>query len=333
MTGRLSSATTAGAVAVTGADGFIGRWICAELEAAGHDVLRVVHALRAPREARLTSGNMVAADVSDLNGLRKALGARRIEAIIHAASTRSAIADLQPVGTVAVNVQGVANVLELARQGGWRRSIILSSGSSYGADGSANSSQLTETTPISPQPRGIYGATKAAADLISHAYFKTYGIDGAVIRLSRVFGPGRRERLLGVDRLLRQAHQGSIVELDDWTRRTRLDCTYVRDVAHAVRTVYEADKLAHDLYNLSGGDPISGEDIVTALRQIYPGMRLIEREVTRDVMYPDERPPFSVALIESDLGWRPRYTLVAALRDYAEHLDGFEAESRPTSVV
>jgi len=313
-------------VAVTGADGFIGTWISAELEGAGYNVLRIVHTMRTPRDPR-TITDTLAADVSDIDSLREALAGKKIGTIIHTASIRSTIADRNPLHTVAVNVEGVANVLELAREFSWRRSLILSSGSAYGAEDSAESPPLIETTPISAEPRGMYGATKAAADLISCAYLRTFGIDGAVIRLSRVYGPGRRERPLGVDRLLRQAHQGAPVELDEWTRRTRLDCTYIRDVAHAIRALCEADELPHGLYNVSGGNPITGEEIVTALSEIYPKMRVIEREATDETMYPDERPALSISLIENDVGWKPRYTLRAALRDYARHLDNFEHET------
>jgi nucleoside-diphosphate-sugar epimerase len=118
-------------------------------------------------------------------------GFERIDFIVHAAgagSPKHYLAD--PVGTARANVQGVLNLLDLARSCG-SRLLFMSSGAVYGHGQSDNA--ITETGFGGLDPLDIsacYGESKRMAETLCADYHRQYGVATVIARISHTYGPG-----------------------------------------------------------------------------------------------------------------------------------------------
>src|SRR5438105_9213931 len=90
-----------------------------------------------------------------------------------------------PQNFVHTNVVGTSVLLECARQHKLRRFVQISTDEVYGSLGPEG--KFTEQSPI--EPSSPYSASKASADLIALAYFRTYGQEVVVTRCSNNYGP------------------------------------------------------------------------------------------------------------------------------------------------
>jgi UDP-glucose 4-epimerase len=79
-----------------------------------------------------------------------------------------------------------------------------------------------------------YGASKAAAEMLMSAYANSYGVQGAALRLTNVYGPGMQDKDSVVPRLCRCAVNGTVFQIYGDGRQVR-DYVYVDDVVDAVR--------------------------------------------------------------------------------------------------
>ena len=206
-------------VLVTGGAGFIGRRVVRALLAEGHEV--TVADLRAfPDPAVRPVIREVTGDLFDPGVLKSAV-LQDTQVIIHLAAATSVLASVQdPVSTHRVNVDVTARLLELARENEVGTFLLASTNAVTGNVGSAVISEEAVLRPLTP-----YGATKAAAEMLLGSYASCYGITGAALRFSNVYGPGMAEKDSFIARLMRAARDGEGVQV-------RGDGTMLRDVVH-----------------------------------------------------------------------------------------------------
>ena len=185
------SAPVAGKVLVTGADGFIGRALCARLAAAGADYVAAVRAVvpeGGARDARVAVGDCAAADWEPV--------LQGVDTIVHLAgrthvSSRSS-ADT-PTPFIVANVHVTRRLAHAAAQAGVRRIVFASSVKVYG-----------ETTkPGRPfragdeaAPQDVYARSKAEAENVLGEIARERGIESIVLRLPLTYGPGVKGNFL-----------------------------------------------------------------------------------------------------------------------------------------
>ena len=161
-----------------------------------------------------------------------------IDKIVHAAVytvNRVELETRRSRDVIDINIDGTANLLELARTLKVDRFIYVSSGAVYGAAGIGDQT-LNEDTP--PAPQNLYGISKYASELLAHRYGELHQISTASLRLSTPYGP--MERVTG--------HRAVMSVFSDWTRQALCgetiraedldqgrDYTYVTDIADGVR--------------------------------------------------------------------------------------------------
>src|SRR5947207_12196387 len=90
-----------------------------------------------------------------------------------------------PLNFIHTNVIGTSVLLECARRHGVQRFIQISTDEVYGSLGAAG--RFTEQSPLDPS--SPYSASKAGADLLVLASYKTYGQEVVVSRCSNNYGP------------------------------------------------------------------------------------------------------------------------------------------------
>jgi UDP-glucose 4-epimerase len=242
-------------VLVTGGAGFIGRRVVRALLAEGHEV--TVADLRAFPDPQVRS---VIGDLCDPDAPGRAVRPGT-DAIIHLAAHTSVLASVQdPVSTYRLNVDATARLLELARESDVGSFLLASTNAVTGNVGSAVITEQTVLRPLTP-----YGATKAAGEMLLSSYANCYGITGAALRFSNVYGPGMAEKDSFVPRLMRAARDGEGVQVrgDGSMRR---DLVHVDDVVQGVLAAWRARHTGPLI--LAGGTSVSVNEMVETARRV-----------------------------------------------------------------
>jgi UDP-glucose 4-epimerase len=185
------------------------------------------------------------------------------DVIIHLAAVTSVLASVQdPVSTHRLNVNATARLLELARENEVETFLLASTNAVVGS-GSAAGEVITERTLL--RPLTPYGATKAAAEMLLGSYANCYGITGAALRFSNVYGPGMAEKDSFIPRLMRAARDGEGVQV-------RGDGSMLRDVVHVddiVQGILAAWRAGHNgPLILGAGQSVSVNDMVATARLV-----------------------------------------------------------------
>lgn len=293
---------------VTGAGGLIGNSLVRRLRQAGRSVLAVD---RVPPidDAGLDVSIAELTDVHRIN----ALAAAGIDGIIHCGGISGPMLGRDhPAGMVAVNVGGTVNLLEAARLFAARRFVFCSSIVAYGAT-PAGQEAIDENAPLTATD--MYGASKAAADLLVRAYAGQHGVDARVGRIGWVYGPRRRTPGV-VGRLLRAALAGTPLTLED-DGSCPLQLVHVDDVAAALIALYDADGAAGLAFNITAGVQTPLAELASAIAAVVPGAEF--RFTPGQSMNNVSQGRFNVAALE-ELGWRLSVGLPEGIAAYARWL-------------
>jgi nucleoside-diphosphate-sugar epimerase len=164
-------------VLVTGAFGQIGTELSAAL-GARYGAENVVVTGRLLPESLNDSDTAEAVDVTDYEAVRAALARHRIGVVYHLAALLSARGEEDPALTWEVNVGGLRNVLEAARESGVRRVFWPSSIAVFGP--STPREGVPQDTVM--RPTTIYGVSKVAGELLADYYVRRYGLDVRGVR-------------------------------------------------------------------------------------------------------------------------------------------------------
>lgn len=260
-------------------------------------------------------------DILDLEGLRGAIREYEIGAVVHGAAV-TAIGETerrQPREAVMVNVCGTATALEAARLEGVRRFVYLSSALVYGSS--------DPTVPISedqpPRPSGIYAVTKHAAECLVLRYGELFEFETALLRISAPYGPlehptGGRQLLSLIHGWCRAALAGGTVRVEGDLAR---DFTYVGDTAAGIALAATVPSIPRRLYNLACGRNISFREVLSLLKTLCPGLRVIEVTAKEEFFFREsQRGPLAIDRARRELGFIPATDLVQGLKTYLEWL-------------
>jgi GDP-4-dehydro-6-deoxy-D-mannose reductase len=291
--------------AITGSDGFVGRWLAADLAAAGHEVHGATR-----RDV----------DVVDAAGIGTWLRSIRPSAIFHlAAPSFAPEVAREPGAAFAVAVGGTINVLEAARTITPPPVVLIPSSSVvYGSPASADL-PLRETSAL--RPVGPYAMSKAAQELAARSLGAHYGVPVIVGRAFNHTGPGQRP-VFAVPALAARIvalHDGGPASIRAGNVDIRRDFLDVRDVVRAYRLLVEGGldgRLpAGCVVNVCSGRSVSIRSIVDRLGAIAGRRVSIEpdEELVRGEDPLDIRGDFG--LLASLTGWRPEVALEDTLRD------------------
>ncbi len=180
-------------VLVTGATGFIGHHLIHRLLGEGATLFaggRAGGRLNSEERRTVSDGvndetdaslSWLVFDVRDPAAVRAAVQAADPEVIFHLAAVGVTNPRVAPADAVAVNVGGTLNLLEVARERGLRRFVLVGTSYEYGAR------QAREGL----DPFNIYGASKVAAWAFGRVYWRVYGLPVVTVRPFQVYGPGQ----------------------------------------------------------------------------------------------------------------------------------------------
>jgi UDP-glucose 4-epimerase len=266
-------------VAVTGANGFVGRAVVSALVGAGRDVVAVTRSGAVAgvdtRNAALDRPDEIAAALAD------------VDAVCHLAAVvrvRDSLAD--PLGTWRTNLGGTLAVLGALRPGA---RIVLASTAAVGDD---------HRPPSHP-----YGAAKLAADLAARDATVGGALGAISLRLANAAGPGDADRTRLVPAILAAVDGSGEFTVNGDGSAVR-DLVHVADVADAVVAALDvAEPGSYRAIPIGSGQPVSVSAILAAVG------RVLGRPVP--VRHREAAPEATAVTVDPTrarevLGWVPR---------------------------
>ncbi len=294
-------------ILVTGANGFVGRWLVRELAGHGHGVVV------APPSAGL--------DITDRDAVQRLVRDVAPEAIAHLAAVSFAgDARRDAERALRVNVGGTAAVFEAAR-GLSKRPVLLVTGSSevYGAP-RLEDLPLRETAPL--RAAAPYGLSKLAQEGVAVELATAYEIPLIVTRAFNHIGPGQRPDFVvpALAGRIADAVAGRAYAIPIGNADVRRDFLDVRDVVRAYRLLLETagHGLARErplVVNVASGASVSIRWIAETMKQ--HASCSAELAVLPELVRPNDPSDIvgSADLLMEMTGWRPTRALDAALAE------------------
>jgi nucleoside-diphosphate-sugar epimerase len=257
---------------ITGATGHVTRAVARQALAAGDTVVGTYRDLPGEDDTPPAPGlTWVPCDLVDPAAVARLAEEHAVDACIHgAANSNEAYARPQPLAAVHSNVSATANLLDAARRHGWRRFILLSTGSVF--------QELDDLTrPIledePPTPVNIYATTKRCAELLTRMYRSQFELEAATVRLSWVYGPpvvSDSPTRGPIPMFLRRALAGIALREPSGADAAG-SYTYVGDVAAGLLAACRAPALRHDVYHLTPGVNFTVGEVAAAVCAAVPG--------------------------------------------------------------
>lgn len=206
-----------------------------------------------------------------------------------------------------VNLVSTIDLAEAARQTGIERFVYCSSGSAYGV---TPESPVTEDTPF--RPTSVYGATKAASDLVLMAYRDEYDLDAIGLRYSSVYGP-RRATDCAIRTMIEDAMANRPTKLP-WGAGEFWPFVYVADIVTATAAALDAPKTAQYAYNVAGPDMPAVQRIAELVYEAFPNADI---ELGSNPRH-DKRGRFDLSAAARDLAWTPEWDIERGVTAYVE---------------
>lgn len=309
-------------ILITGATGQIG----SELTLALRDIYgqeQVVASGRKhpPSTAIRESGPFVYLDVTDSRGLAELVASHKIDTIYHLASLLSAVAEAHPQRAWQVNMDGLTNVLEVARKQGCR--VFFPS--SIGVFGPTTPPDHTPQDTIQ-QPTSIYGITKLSGELLCNYYYKRFGVDCRGVRypglISHVTRPGGGTTDYAVE--IFYAALSGVPYTCFLGPDTRLDMMYMPDAIRAAVTLMETEgsRLSHrNGYNITAMS-FSPEELATAIRKHIPTFIMrYEVDPVRQAIADSWPRSMDDSAARREWGWQPHFAMAEMVSDMLAKLN------------
>lgn len=196
------------------------------------------------------------------------------------------------------NVKGTQVLLDMARKYGVEKFINMSTDEVYGELG--EDGQFHETSPLNPN--SPYSVSKAAADMLGRAYFRTYGLPVITVRACNNYGPWQYpEKLIPV--IILKAYKNEQVPIYGKGLNVR-EWLFVSDCAEAIFIIIEKGKPG-EVYNVGSGFERRNIEVAKA---VLAAMGKPESLITfvKDRPGHDFRYSLNTEKIEKELGWKAK---------------------------
>ena len=330
-------------ILVTGAAGFIGSHVLAQLAREGHEAIGIdnfndyydpslkharVRALVEPHGARVE-----AVDCADGAALRAFFAAHPVRRVVHLAAQAGVRYSLvNPSAYIQSNLLGFSNMLECCRHAGIEHLVYASSSSVYGSN-----AQLPwdENDNVS-HPVSLYAATKASNELLAHSYAHLFRLPATGLRFFTVYGPWGRPDMAPF-LFARAILAGEPIRIFNHGRMER-DFTYIDDIAEAVCRVlaqpaqpdpaYDRSAPAtatsdapHRIFNIGNHQPVPLLEFVDLMEKALgrPAIRQFEPMQPGDVLATYA----ATARLDAWIGFAPSTPLRSGLERFAQWYLGY----------
>ena len=308
-------------ILVTGALGQIGSELTLHLRNIyGNDNVVISDIKPSDPEGALQNGPYEVIDVVQPDQIFAAVKKHKVNQIVHLAAILSAVGEAKPTLAWNINMGGLFNVLEVAREA----NCAVFTPSSIAAFGPSTPKDKTPQDTLQ-RPTTMYGVTKVAGENLSDYYFLKYGVDTRGVRFPGLISyaalPGGGTTDYAVDiyyEALRNKRYASFIAAGSY-----MDMMYMPDALNAISTLLEAnpDKLVHrNAFNIAAMS-FAPEHIAAEIKKHIP-----EFEMTYDVdpvrqaianSWPNS---LDDSCARAEWGWSQKYDLESMTTDMLAQL-------------
>lgn len=273
-----------------------------------------------PKGELLEGGPAAEADVTNAEMIASVVRQYQIDTIYNLAALLSVVAESKPRLAWKIGIDGLWNILEVARENG----CAVFTPSSIGSFGPSTPHVNTPQDTIQ-RPRTMYGVTKVTTELLSDYYHNKYGVDTRAVRfpgvISYVTPPGGGTTDYAVD-IYYSAVRGErfVCPIKEGTL---MDMIYMPDALKAAIMVMEADptRLVHrnafNIASLSFGP----ETVYAAIKKYKPDFEMVYDIDPLKQRIADSWPDrMDDSCARQEWGWCPQYDLDAMTHDMLDKL-------------
>ncbi|MDO4702776.1 NAD-dependent epimerase/dehydratase family protein [Tannerella sp.] len=273
-----------------------------------------------PKGILAESGPSAPVDITNGQQIADTVARYQIDTIYNLAALLSAVAESKPQLAWKIGVDGLLNVLEVARE----KQCAVFTPSSIGAFGPDAPKDKTPQDTVR-SPHTMYGVTKVTGELVSDYYFRRFGVDTRAVRfpglISYVAPPGGGTTDYAVDIFYSAVKQEKF--FCPIAAGTFMDMMYMPDALHAAIQLMEADpsRLKHrNAFNIASMsfDP---EIICAQIRKYLPDFEMEYRiDPLRQAIAESWPNMMDDTCAREEWDWAPQYDLDTMTRDMLEKL-------------
>lgn len=263
----------------------------------------------------VTSGPFEQLDVMDGKRMGELAKEFKADTIIHLAALLSATAESKPLLAWNLNMGGLVNALEVAKE----LKTQFFTPSSIGAFGPSTPKDNTPQETIQ-RPTTMYGVNKVAGELLCDYYFLKFGVDTRGLRfpglISYVTPPGGGTTDYAVDIYYKAVQEGAYTSFID--KGTFMDMMYMPDALEAVVQLMEADStqlMNRNAFNVTAMS-VDPEAIANAIRRVIPTFTLTyEVDPVRQAIAESWPNSIDATAAKEQWGFSPKYDLKSMTED------------------
>lgn len=277
--------------------------------------------IRRPNDNQVVeSGPFEILDVTDGKAMLETAKKYKVDTIMHLAALLSATAEANPMLAWNINMGGLVNALETARE----LKCKFFTPSSIGAFGPSTPKNNTPQDTIQ-RPTTMYGVNKVSGELLCNYYFKRFGVDTRGVRfpglISYVTPPGGGTTDYAVDIYYEAIKVGKYTSFI--AKGTYMDMMYMPDALNAIVDLMEADpsKLIHrNAFNVTAMS-FEPEEIAAEIRKHIPNFEMnYDVDPIRQAIAESWPNSIDSTAAKEEWGFKAEYDLAKMTRDMLEKL-------------
>lgn len=272
------------------------------------------------QEKVIESGPFEIVEVTNAKQIAEVVKKHKVNTIVHLAALLSAVGEQKPDQAWDININGLYNVLEVARE----ENCSVFTPSSIAAFGPSTPKDKTPQDTIQ-RPETMYGVTKVAGEVLCDYYFKKFGVDTRGVRFPGLISyatlPGGGTTDYAVHIYYDAIKQGKYTSFID--KGTYMDMMYMPDALNSIITLMEAnpDKLIHrNAFNISAMS-FEPEDIAAEIKKHIPEFEMhYDVDPVRQAIANSWPNSLDDSAAREEWGWNPKYDLASMTTDMLKNI-------------
>ncbi|WP_430535322.1 L-threonine 3-dehydrogenase [Listeria rocourtiae] len=308
-------------VLITGCLGQIGSELTMRLRAEnGADSVIATDIRRITGNEVIESGPFEILDVTDKDKMMDIARAYEVDTIIHLAALLSAVAEEKPQLAWNLNMGGLVNALEVARE----LKLKFFTPSSIGSFGPGTPADNTPQDTLQ-RPTTMYGVTKVSGELLCDYYFQKFGVDTRGVRFPGLISyktlPGGGTTDYAVDIYYEALKNKTYTSFID--RGTKMDMMYMPDAIDAIIKLMRAEpnRLIHrNAFNITAMS-FEPEEIASSIRKFIPDFEMkYDVDPVRQAIADSWPDSLDASCARNEWDFNPQYDLDRMTKDMLEKL-------------